>query len=51
MFYDLLEDPDMKIKFLEDYKRLSGIYCIDNKNNIAILKDGVLVGFFRNIRF
>ncbi|WNZ73904.1 hypothetical protein [Borreliella garinii] len=49
MFYDLLEDPDMKIKFLEDYKRLSGIYCIDNKNNIAILKDGVLVGIFSGI--
>ncbi len=49
MFYDLLEDPDMKIKFLEDYKRLSGIYCIDNKNNIAILKDGALVGIFSGI--
>ncbi|WP_151073674.1 hypothetical protein [Borreliella turdi] len=46
MFYDLLEDPEMKSKFLEDYKRLSGIYCIDNKNNIAILKDGILVGIF-----
>ncbi|AJA90566.1 hypothetical protein OY14_03965 [Borreliella chilensis] len=46
LFYDLLEDPDMKSKFLEDFKRLSGIYCIDNKNNIAILKDGVLVGVF-----
>ncbi|WKC79233.1 hypothetical protein QIA30_04545 [Borreliella turdi] len=46
MFYDLLEDPEMKSKFLEDYKRLSGIYCIDNKNNIAILKDGILVGVF-----
>ncbi|QFI14879.1 hypothetical protein QIA37_04565 [Borrelia sp. CA_690] len=49
MFYDLLEDPDIKNKFLEDYKRLSGIYCIDNKNNIAILKDGVLVGIFSGI--
>ncbi|WNY68964.1 hypothetical protein [Borreliella lusitaniae] len=49
MFYDLLEDPDMKSKFLEDYKRLSGIYYIDNKNNIAILKDGVLVGIFSGI--
>ncbi len=47
MFYDLLEDPDMKSKFLEDYKSLSGIYCIDNKNNVAILKDGVLVGIFQ----
>ncbi|SCW26370.1 hypothetical protein SAMN02983004_00054 [Borreliella japonica] len=49
MFYDLLEDPDMKSEFLEDCKRLSGIYCIDNKNNIAILKDGVLVGIFSGI--
>ncbi|EEF82198.1 hypothetical protein [Borreliella valaisiana] len=49
MFYDLLEDPDMKSKFLEDYKSLSGIYCIDNKNNIVILKDGVLVGIFSGI--
>ncbi|WNY65305.1 hypothetical protein [Borreliella carolinensis] len=49
MFYDLLEDPDMKSKFLEDYKSLSGIYCIDNKNNVAILKDGVLVGIFSGI--
>ncbi|WP_301409838.1 hypothetical protein [Borreliella tanukii] len=49
MFYDLLEDPDMKSKFLEDYKSLSGIYCIDNENNIVILKDGVLVGVFSGI--
>ncbi|WPM05560.1 hypothetical protein QIA41_00275 [Borreliella sinica] len=49
MFYDLLEDPDMKEKFLEDYKSLSGIYCINNKNNVAILKDGVLVGIFSGI--
>lgn len=49
MFYDLLEDPDLKSKFLEDYKRLSGIYFIDNENNVAILKDGVLVGIFSGI--
>ncbi len=47
--YDLLEDPDLKSKFLEDYKRLSGIYFIDNENNVAILKDGVLVGIFSGI--
>ncbi len=28
---------------------MSGIYCIDNKNNIAILKDGVLVGIVSGI--
>ncbi|BCR22198.1 hypothetical protein [Borrelia sp. HM] len=46
MFYDLLGDPVIKDDFLNHYKNLSGIYFIDNEENVAIFKNGVFVSFF-----
>ncbi|WP_024653264.1 hypothetical protein [Borrelia persica] len=49
MFYELLGDPNIRKEFLNHYKNLSGVYCVDDKNNVAIFKDGVLVSFFSQI--